>query len=133
MGCYGAFTKETAKLLGDKGRAARKKGVSSHREAQEYRKRLMKAAWWVVMHKENARGPSQLHRILQAVCVDDPKGFVRNILLPSLPPPPREQPMPVEKEVDREKELIGDSLEALDRWWRETNQGKEDKGGEVAQ
>ena len=112
-----AEVRKAKKLLEDK--------QEGHIGSSKRRKMLEDAAWAVA----TGRKPhGRLQELLSALAQDNPKEFVRSVLLQVLPTPPREQPVPPQ-EVSA-KEGIAGSLERLNKWWAEQckNDGLEGAG-----
>ena len=109
-------------------RKEREVEASEARSSSKRRKVLETAAWWVFTHDDGDEPPNAATKRLQAVAKADPVAFMRTILFPSLPAPPK---VMEGQGVRGANELIGGCEEALDEWWRrELAGGAEGSGGE---
>lgn len=122
------FTKETSRAASAKGNASRaaKRAVGSVKGTSQRRKRLEDAAWWVGTHELDARAPSRLHKLLQTVCRADELAFARQVLMQTLPAPPKESPLvAVKSERELEGEAAGNYLETVRAMLKELKELKE--------
>jgi hypothetical protein len=84
----------------------------------ERRKLFAEAAWWVAVNGVGVDPPDELRRMLQKLKKKNETLFMKQVLMPTLPAPPKEAPLPPPSSEPTEREVLGDSLERIDRYLR---------------
>jgi hypothetical protein len=112
-----------------KGRAtqkARREGISVNgnpgdplpevdiEDPAKQREHIQQAAWWAANHQKGDKPPSVLAKRFLELVEDNPKDFMRGVLLPILP---KAEAASEESEEKRKEELQNDKCrETLDEW-----------------
>jgi hypothetical protein len=97
----------------------------------ERRRLFAEAAWWVAVHGVGVDPPDELRRMLQKLKKKNETLFMKQVLMQSLPAPPREAPLPTPPQPPTKQELVGDCREKLAEWWAERQAALTGRDGEA--